>query len=332
VLYGAAQEQRRDNMRLVRRVRDVVGITATQDAAAHEAFASNVGSAEAEAVGDWAYLEPIDQSFTGTCLFKFDVEIPRLLPTDEVWICGNTDSLGRWDPSAAVKMHASAAGGGRALLRSSVVRLPGGQHVEYKYCVAASGVGVLHASYEFGANRIVTTPVHGRGAVFDRFVSPLASDSHPTPQSDDEPIAASLVTEDTEAQADYSSTSYLQHSLHTDMTQDMPLPVAELDANKPRLTLHLEVKVHGVSGDDEVYICGSDQALGGWKYENALLLSRQGGVDGACAIWRSQVAPHAFLCCPSALLVATHAMLFEARRLLLSIIGLDMRWWVWAYR
>lgn len=57
------------------------------------------------------------------------------------------------------------------------------------------------------------------------------------------------------------------------------------------LVVDVSVEVHGLGAGDEVYLCGSDAALGGWNVEQALRLTPASkGFQGGCTSWRSKVA------------------------------------------
>ena len=49
------------------------------------------------------------------------------------------------------------------------------------------------------------------------------------------------------------------------------------------------VEVHGLAGDDQVYLSGSDEALGGWQRDHCVLLQRASQDKAACALWRATV-------------------------------------------
>lgn len=57
------------------------------------------------------------------------------------------------------------------------------------------------------------------------------------------------------------------------------------------LVVDVGVEVHGLGAKDEVYLCGSDAALGAWNVEQALRLTPASKrFAGGCTSWRSKVA------------------------------------------
>ena len=56
------------------------------------------------------------------------------------------------------------------------------------------------------------------------------------------------------------------------------------------LVVDVGVEVHGLGAKDEVYLCGSDAALGAWNVEQALRLTPASKrFAGGCTSWRSKV-------------------------------------------
>ena len=97
--------QRRDNVRLVRRVRDVVGVRAEEEDSAKLSLRLPMsvtaadGNTELEPVGHDAFLEPLDLSLSGTCMVKIDVEVHGISKHHRVWVCGEARQLGAWSDS-----------------------------------------------------------------------------------------------------------------------------------------------------------------------------------------------------------------------------------------
>jgi hypothetical protein len=100
-----AMAQRRDNVRLVRRVRDVVGVRAEEEDSAKLSLGLPMsvtaadGNTELEPVGHDAFLEPLDLSLSGTCMVKIDVEVHGISKHHRVWVCGEARQLGAWSDS-----------------------------------------------------------------------------------------------------------------------------------------------------------------------------------------------------------------------------------------
>jgi hypothetical protein len=100
-----AMAQRCDNVRLVRRVLDVVGVGAEEEDSAKLSLGlpmsvtATDGNTELEAVGHDAFLEPLDLSLAGTCMVKIDVEVHGISKRHRVWVCGEARELGAWSDS-----------------------------------------------------------------------------------------------------------------------------------------------------------------------------------------------------------------------------------------
>ena len=57
------------------------------------------------------------------------------------------------------------------------------------------------------------------------------------------------------------------------------------------ISVQFDVHVHGAGHGDEVYLCGSDEALGGWKQERAVRMFGVRPWAGApCGRWRCRVS------------------------------------------
>jgi len=100
-----AMAQRRDNVRLVRRVLDVVGVGAEEEDSAKLSLGLSMSvtatddKTQLEAVGHDAFLEPLDLSLAGTCMVKIDVEVHGISKHHRVWVCGEARELGAWSDS-----------------------------------------------------------------------------------------------------------------------------------------------------------------------------------------------------------------------------------------
>ena len=317
-------ELRRDNMRLVRRVRDLVGPSAIQDHhTAKAAFAKQTFAPASEPVDDYAYLEPVDESLCGTSLVKFDVEVAGLSENDFVWVCGDAPGLGAWELSQSQRMRRCDVVPGQhasSHIWSAIARVPSGCQLTYKYCVAQAGAQMAQACWELGPHRMFSVPSHGRGAIFDRFQSPLdlapsvqtpvkpalaadaAASTHPMPDvtvpeesSGSDPNAAdsprltsplTLSTASTQplATRDGSPAPLTRYRSPT------PLPIAAMGQPARTVLADFSVDVHGVSGDDEVYLCGSDRELGGWSLDKAVKLEQVDEKHAPCGLWRCRVS------------------------------------------
>ena len=186
------QEHRRDNVRLIRRIRDTVGHGAPplHDPSVMRAFSpprsgasglSDFGKLAMEEVGDGCYLEEVDPTLQGTCLCTVVVEVSGLKDGESVWMCGDDKALGAGREGKGLKLTLSPHmrlkgedGAGETQVFSAIVRLAAGKPTAYKYFVSPDGAGLTTASSELGESRQFVTPSHGRGAVFDCFRSPFA--------------------------------------------------------------------------------------------------------------------------------------------------------------
>ena len=317
-------ELRRDNMRLVRRVRDLVGPSAIQDHhTAKAAFAKQTFAPASEPVDDYAYLEPVDESLCGTSLVKFDVEVAGLSENDFVWVCGDAPGLGAWELSQSQRMRRCDVVPGQhasSHIWSAIARVPSGCQLTYKYCVAQAGAQMAQACWELGPHRMFSVPSHGRGAIFDRFQSPLdlapsvqtpvkpalaadaAASTHPMPDvtvpeessgSDpnaaDSPLLTSPLTLSTASTQPLATRDGSPAPL-TRYRSPTPLPIAAMGQPARTVLADFSVDVHGVSGDDEVYLCGSDRELGGWSLDKAVKLEQVDEKHAPCGLWRCRVS------------------------------------------
>ena len=321
------QEQRRDNTRLVRRVRDLVtpvdeghARKAFEDAFASLARAAAGSHVQLEAVGDYGYLEPVDGSLAGTCLVTINVEVVGLNKDHRVWICGGTQALGEWDASKGVELAYSpelSLERGVAHVWSAILRLPSSHDVMYKYCAARADADAAQACWEFGTDRLLRTPAHARAAVFDRLHSPLtvveAREQTPAPNVQQLPRQGSTsLRPDRACETDSSRLESVYECRKTtpewvgalgglaDLAyQPLILRVQqhatqgdglEGEAREVGSTVQFDVEAHGVGHEDEIYVCGSHDALGGWKQERGVRLFRVLGTSSApCGQWRCQV-------------------------------------------
>jgi len=99
-----------------------------------------------------------------------------------------------------------------------------------------------------------------------------------------------------ELEEEYASAGTVSHQIASRMTEIQGQPRAteeagmEGQAREVGDTVHFNVEAHGLGHEDEVYVCGSHDALGGWKQERGLRLFRVLGASSApCGQWRCEV-------------------------------------------
>ena len=228
-------------MRLVRCVRDIVGTgnakhsllePASETADADSPAIVHDGN-EVEVVNDECYLEAVDPSLCGTCLFKVDVEVKGLARGDSVWICGDDEALGGWQEGRGVKLVGSPhVSGGASHIWSAVVRLPTGKQVAYKYCVAYKDDNVRNSRWEMGTKRQLVTPANMRGSVFDRFESPLPLRS--ATDDDEEAPESEMESAETQTPAEFERLAAQISELRTKYETECTL-VRRLEKENARL-------------------------------------------------------------------------------------------------
>jgi len=287
--------QRHDNTRLAKRVRDVVGEGGQGEQEAQAAFAHaaapsiSLAADELAALGDsdWT-LEPRNPALSGTCLMQVTVEVAGLSGADdEVWLAGDTSALGSWDVGQGVRLlevgragerlggdesSSSSSSEMRLRLFSALIRVPVALRVAYKYFVARTG---LAPRSELGPDRRLEVPRHDRGAVFDSFLSPLgASDGPPLMPSCEHAQAAAGVGlhEGHEPQS--------RHMLVPRETEHVERGEEEEEDELVSCDSELAVgvftvAVHGLTAEEDVYVCGSCSSLGEWDVTGALPLLRR---------------------------------------------------------